>query len=967
MQCLEWVLIFLLLLNSLFSYLITKFADYFGLKQPCLWCSRVDHILEPRKTTHSYRDLVCEAHATEISKLGYCSDHRRLAESHSMCKDCLSSRPKYNGKANEMSRTVAFFSWVKDNRTENDEKNNRCSCCNESLDSKLHSPFLMFKPSWGVLDSTKKGSLIIEAMDNDDNGGEYSDPHKFSSKADQGKNAGGIEGNSEDADGDENQIIFDIGSLSSREAAEENFSRSVSNFQCNEKEGNDDEEAKTPKITHQDSSSADFVHEEPDDITTQVCCRRDESLEMINLCSENYIDCDFNRLIPVELIDSSTAASQRSCNLREEDPEKNIHQNETTDSGSRIEIQVEVSEETALPRMNESAEETRYREMESLEMGETEYSSFLDVEEAKGHLVGRACEQIVTTQADQTLSSTDGNDVKAVDMEEPDDCPAAPEDSIISLGDENKSKIMTGSEVFDHGPANQTEAQEPISTLPCLQHQSSTNNKNVGISARADAFMAHNDQGPKQIEKNATIQEKTILYDRNEEGINRHLSMRSEPNEAEEEKLPDTPTSMEALNHLHKKLLLFEKRESGREESLDGSMVSETEGGDGVLSIERLEAALKAEHKALTALYAELEEERSASAIAANQTMAMITRLQEEKAAMQMEALQYQRMMEEQSEYDQEALQLLNELMIKREKEKQELEKELEIYRKKVLDYEAKEKTMKSRRRKDGSLRSRNSSASCSNAEDSDELSIDLNQEGRDEDSSFYGHQEGSNNYTPADANLNLEEMGSDCVKHLSTLDESLAEFEEERLSILDQLKALEEKLFTLGDDDQCFEDVKPIEHYSDYISAEFDENYHFSSQEQNGISNGISKDLNGKHFLERKTMGSKAKRLLPLFDAVDIETEELEQVESDPVGIQNSLVPTFELENKKLAIEEEVDHVYERLQALEADKEFLRHCVSSLKKGDKGMDLLQEILQHLRDLRTVELRVKTMGDGPLG
>ena len=46
-------------------------------------------------------------------------------------------------------------------------------------------------------------------------------------------------------------------------------------------------------------------------------------------------------------------------------------------------------------------------------------------------------------------------------------------------------------------------------------------------------------------------------------------------------------------------------------------------------------------------LYAELEEERSAAAIAANQMMAMINRLQEEKAAIQMEALQYQRMMEE--------------------------------------------------------------------------------------------------------------------------------------------------------------------------------------------------------------------------------------------------------------------------------------------------------------------------------
>jgi len=51
-------------------------------------------------------------------------------------------------------------------------------------------------------------------------------------------------------------------------------------------------------------------------------------------------------------------------------------------------------------------------------------------------------------------------------------------------------------------------------------------------------------------------------------------------------------------------------------------------------------------------------------------------------------------------------------------------------------------------------------------------------------------------------------------------------------------------------------------------------------------------------------------------------------------------------------------------LQALEADKEFLRHCIKSLKTGDKGMYLLQEILQHLRELRNVELHVKNAGGG---
>lgn len=46
--------------------------------------------------------------------------------------------------------------------------------------------------------------------------------------------------------------------------------------------------------------------------------------------------------------------------------------------------------------------------------------------------------------------------------------------------------------------------------------------------------------------------------------------------------------------------------------------------------------------------------------MAAYNAMAMITRLQAEKAAVQMEALQYQRMMEEQAEYDQEILQEMN-------------------------------------------------------------------------------------------------------------------------------------------------------------------------------------------------------------------------------------------------------------------------------------------------------------------
>ncbi|PON86112.1 Zein-binding domain containing protein [Trema orientale] len=115
-------------------------------------------------------------------------------------------------------------------------------------------------------------------------------------------------------------------------------------------------------------------------------------------------------------------------------------------------------------------------------------------------------------------------------------------------------------------------------------------------------------------------------------------------------------------------------------ESLEGSAQNEVD-IDSILH--GLKRQVRLDRKSLMALYMELDEERSASAVAANNAMAMITRLQAEKAAVQMEALQYQRMMEEQFEYDQEALQETNDMLIKREEDVKVLEAELEAYREK--------------------------------------------------------------------------------------------------------------------------------------------------------------------------------------------------------------------------------------------------------------------------------------------
>ncbi|XP_073051221.1 LOW QUALITY PROTEIN: uncharacterized protein [Primulina eburnea] len=98
-------------------------------------------------------------------------------------------------------------------------------------------------------------------------------------------------------------------------------------------------------------------------------------------------------------------------------------------------------------------------------------------------------------------------------------------------------------------------------------------------------------------------------------------------------------------------------------------------------TIQLLEQELEEARAALDALYIELEKERSAAASAAEEAMAMILRLQEEKASTEMEARQHQRIFEEKSAYDAEEMEILKEILVRREMEKHLLEKEVDGYK----------------------------------------------------------------------------------------------------------------------------------------------------------------------------------------------------------------------------------------------------------------------------------------------
>ncbi|KAL3623458.1 hypothetical protein CASFOL_032274 [Castilleja foliolosa] len=86
-------------------------------------------------------------------------------------------------------------------------------------------------------------------------------------------------------------------------------------------------------------------------------------------------------------------------------------------------------------------------------------------------------------------------------------------------------------------------------------------------------------------------------------------------------------------------------------------------------------------------LISELEEERNASSSAANEAMSMILRLQREKAEIQMELRQFKRFAEEKMAHDQQETLALDDLLYKREQTIQSLTCEVEAYKHRMMSY----------------------------------------------------------------------------------------------------------------------------------------------------------------------------------------------------------------------------------------------------------------------------------------
>ncbi|XP_015892233.3 protein FLOURY 1-like [Ziziphus jujuba] len=111
-----------------------------------------------------------------------------------------------------------------------------------------------------------------------------------------------------------------------------------------------------------------------------------------------------------------------------------------------------------------------------------------------------------------------------------------------------------------------------------------------------------------------------------------------------------------------------------------------SEDGDDFDAME-LRKLVKIERQRAKEAQTELEKERMAAATAAEEAMAMILRLQNEKSCIEMQANQYRRMAEHKQQYDEALIQSLQWIVTKLESEKSLLEDQLKFCRQKLKPY----------------------------------------------------------------------------------------------------------------------------------------------------------------------------------------------------------------------------------------------------------------------------------------
>ncbi|KAF4348848.1 hypothetical protein F8388_026198 [Cannabis sativa] len=960
---LEWLLIIFLFIDAVFSYVITKFACGCKLQTPCLICSRLDHVLGKEKRGY-YWDLMCNCHKSEISSLVLCHAHNKLVDVHKMCESCLFSFATIN-KSNAETYRLLVGKLGEDINSDFDQdpllrdhtisssSTRSCACCNQPWAPRANAQVLYQSKLVGLEAAELERSLSGATGGNQDGVEETS---FVSITASHSRNDGidplphiqytelNVASDTESEGIEENlNVIKERSIVSITDSHSRNGQvNPLSHIRYTELKISSDTESESPFSTdegvsaliHGENESKEEVFVrcvEPRAVTLDADLAFDEGVHsLIPEANEYKEELSAQCIEPrVVTLDADLAFDEGVSSLI---PKTNEYKEEF--SAQCVEPCV-VTQDTDLA-FDEGVsslitEANEYKEEFSVQCIEPCIVT-VDADVASDKLIDPASGPkpsilISSVQADavepfdyESLDSTvaAGHGLEQLNWQqdvEKENIPAQTETIPVLLskscldnrsGEVEEASVTRGGEVYKEVATMNTTTETGIERNPIASDngQQAPNLLDLG-----DAYKLAVGNRGKQL--SGLLAEQWIGKDASKVSedlkfLLSHLSVTRGTEQPMNEISPKFSLNSDDIKtldssssigmHILQKRISLERNESGL--SIDGSIVSEIEGES---VAERLKRQVEHDKKLMTALYKELEEERSASAIATNQAMAMITRLQEEKAALHMEALQYLRMMEEQAEYDDDELQKSNDLLAEKEKEIQDLEAELELYRKKFPS-----------ERVIGSP----SESSCDVITD---IAIDNSKYSCIGDKPCISDK-------VEDSGISFENADG------GNLNSSLLEFEDEKLYILDCLKKLEKTLHLLpnGEDD-----------ISEELSCKDQEN---STAETNTLSTQHNESVSGQDLHTEGNSSSLEKH-----ETHGIETDEVCYSRESPTELSRATDPT--------SLGTIVSDLNKRLEALETDRKFLEHTVNSLRNGDKGVQFIHEIASHLRELRNIALK----------
>ncbi|KAF5187646.1 Myosin-binding protein [Thalictrum thalictroides] len=886
---LEWLLIFLLFVNALFSYLVTKFARFCKLKIPCILCSRLDHVFGNEKPGF-YRDLVCGAHKLEISSLVFCHVHDKLADVHGICEGCLFSFATEKKSNSETYRLLVgklgvdheFFlnkDPLRKQHMLDSTSESHCSCCNEiwkaspytnrlplkkSIGSELakidlHLPGSVGRSGFNLLDGLKKRRAHMRDRGIDPLSHVGYSELKITSDS-------------------ESEVPFsddDDASALVREA--NHFKEEIVTRPGQPK----------PSSVFTNSSLGDFQNKlidlssgpVPSLLVPHEQHELGEPHFLTSLASAVFVGHGLEELNWQQFEQKSRFPALSDLISLHDIPSQSI----------TVEAGVEVSKENS--NINGIGDLLQKSQTEN--GGVCKSDTFFIPEAGQG------------LKKDQVV-------------EEPRDTTYVENVYLIESGEAS----IVGSVSTDiTGPEWKTDqaSNNPGPSTVNVVEQSDTKKLavvNKGVQASSLVAEQYTIKDSMKVNEELKLLLSQLSSTRGSEPLANDTSPRVH-GLREEFKIPDASSSI-GLETLQKRISI-ERNESGYE-SLDGSTVSEIEGENLVDGMKR---QIEYDRKCLNALYKELDEERNASAVAANQAMAMITRLQEEKAALHMEALQYLRMMEEQAEYDVEALQKANDLLAEREKEIQDLEADLDYYRIKYGDEEMEESLPESHDYKVANMGMDHSDLSYTENKTNGACNLQIIKTSEDNNKPEKNETVQSNN-------------------HMSITKGSFLNFEDEKLYISQCLKKLEKRL------NICSENGV----HTNICNGVYSRKEHELNEREEAKEHGTS--VQKDSCLSRG--GSPAQeRSSPSAGEPQLDPQGKHYFEGADASI--TITPT-----DLVSLENEVVDLNERLETLEADREFLEHTINSLYSGSEGVKFIQEIAHHLHELRRIGIRRREKG-----